>query len=437
MSNNGTFISNGGSNLDNGTVIAATSPNTVGHPRVDLQKGSFDSLIQQKGYDVWHDKAHKCPCVNVLSNHANSSCRNCGGSSWLFTNRTETRMVIQSQSIDTKYKDWSAEKAGSARVTCLNETRLTYMDRIVVRNALMTSSENVHFEKHEDGVWRGYCKFNVKAIDVAYLFTSPSRKLTPLASGDYKIMNGQWIELSPSIVETIDPNDDGVFPTISIRYEHNPEYHIIDITRQVIESYRNTQSRDLNRDKSFKFPLSAVARLAHYVLDQQNFNEEYLFDNDFITCEKKVSLNINNVNIKINSFSQMEIDDIDNEAFLGNIIFNESIGQFQGFNGDKWVPIGLQRQLQETSILASLPSEFMPNTTFANVNLDTTTSGDIDLTDWTPSGLIDGAVLQIKLVRGDNVITFTDQNGILYDHVNQIGEFITIRWDESNNRMIS
>ena len=266
----------GGSNLDNGTVITATNPTTTGYPRVDLQKGSFDALIEQKGYDVWHDKAHKCPCVNVVSDGANSACRNCGGSSWVFTNRTDTKMVIQSQSIDTTYKEWSAEKAGTARITCLNETKLTYMDRVIVRNALMTSSENVHFELHEDNVWRGYCKFNIKSIDVAYLFIRPNEKLTVLSLSDYTIVNGKWIELGHDVIDKINTNDDEVYPTISLRYEHNPEYHIIDITRQVIESYRNTQSRDLDRDKSFKFPLSAIARLVHYAIDQETFNEDYL-----------------------------------------------------------------------------------------------------------------------------------------------------------------
>lgn len=422
------------SNSDSSSPIASTPISTVGKGRVDIIKSDFDALVQQKGYDVYHDKAHKCPCRNVSDNQANGSCRNCAGVGWLFTNRTETRMVIQSQSIETKYKEWSLEKTGTARITAFNETKLTYMDRVIVRNALMVNSENLHFKLHSDGKYRSYCRFNIKAVDIAYLYISPTEKLTVLTDQDYTIKDGQWIELTDEIVATVGLIDTEVLPTVSIRYEHHPQYHIWDITRQVIESYELTKSEDLERDKSMKFPTSAIGRLADDVLDQENFNEDYLFDNSFITCDQKVTVKINNQEVSINSFTQAQINSPTFNRPIGGIIYNIDTGLYEGWNGTNVIPVGIVEQIRETSAVTSLPTSFDPNTTLAVVNMNLL--ADLDVSSYLPTGLRDGSIVQIKKVQGAGKLTYTDpSSGKFYNFVNEVGEFYNFKYVKESNRL--
>jgi len=121
-------------------IIQQTPPNTQGKTRVDLDKSDFDALVWQKGYDVYVDKAMKCPCRNTPDSQALSNCRNCGGSGWIFFNRKETRMVLQSMNANNRYQEWSEEKLGTVRITSLNKEQLTYMDRITIKNGYSISN---------------------------------------------------------------------------------------------------------------------------------------------------------------------------------------------------------------------------------------------------------------------------------------------------------
>lgn len=263
-------------NIATSNIIAQTLPDQAGKARVDLVKSDFDVIISQKGYDVYHDKCYKCPCANEPNGHAQSSCRNCGGSGYIFVNRTETKMVIQSMTLDTKFKSWSKELMGTARITAFNEQELAYMDRITVRNAEMISNEVLHFKLDISGggagILRAYCRFNIIGIDAIYLFKSPTEKLQVLTTDDFTIIDGQWIELGSEFVGLENS-------TITIRYTHHPQYHILELTRNTIESYVLKKTDNLNRDESDKFPVSAVGRLANFVLDQENYGLDYLFNN--------------------------------------------------------------------------------------------------------------------------------------------------------------
>lgn len=256
--------------LSNTSYIAATPVNTQGKARVDLVKSDFDAVVWQKGYSVFLDRAIKCPCRNVSDNQGLSSCKNCGGSGWVFINRKATRMVIQSMNKDTQFKEWSVEKLGTARITSLNEDKLAYMDRITITSAISTTSQILHFKQHEDSVYRAMSIYPIKSVIDAFIFKDPSQLLLKAEQGvDFTIVGGNWIELAP--IHNVQN------ATISLRYEHNPMYHVIDLNRDIMTTKKLEGGKDVNKN----LPISAIAKSAHYVLDEQNFNGDFLLDNSY------------------------------------------------------------------------------------------------------------------------------------------------------------
>lgn len=249
-------------------LIKTTAPNLQGKARVDLVKSDFDAIVWQKGYDVILEKAIECPCRNRPDGQALSDCRNCGGSGWVFYNPVQTRMVIQSINKDTQYKEWSKENLGTAKISALNEQQLSYMDKITILNAVQTLNETLFFKQHSDGVYRAMSTYKIIDIVDIFEFVDSQHPLKVLTENDYTIVNERWIELS-NVTEQ--------YPTISIRYTYNPIYHILDINRDVMTSKKLIAGKDINKD----FPVSAVGRVAHYILNIQNFNQEYLFDNSY------------------------------------------------------------------------------------------------------------------------------------------------------------
>jgi hypothetical protein len=257
-------------NLSGNSYIQATPVNTQGKARVDLVKSDFDAIIWQKGYDVLLDRAIKCPCRNVADNQGLSDCKNCGGSGWCFINRKATRMVLQSMNKDTQFKEWSMERLGTTRISCLNEERISYMDRITVTSATVTTSQTVHFKEHSDGVFRAAIIYPIKKLIYSFLFKGSQTPLFRAVEGtDFDIVDGNWIELKSQ------HNQD--HPTMSLRYEHNPMYHILDTNRDVMTSKKSISGKNVKNN----YPVSGIAKLAHYVLDEQSFNGDFLLDNSF------------------------------------------------------------------------------------------------------------------------------------------------------------
>lgn len=264
-------------NLSGKSFIQATPVNTEGKARVDLVKSDFDAFIWQKGYDVLLDRAIKCPCRNVSDNQGLSDCKNCGGSGWVFINRKQTRVVIQSMNKDTQFKEWSMERLGTARISSLNEERLAYMDRLTVTNATVVTSQTIHFKLHSDGIYRSPIIYPIKKVIYAFIFKGSNVPLHKAEENvDFTIKEGNWIEL--------DQQHNQENATLSIRYEHNPMYHVVDINRDVMTSKKSVGGKDFDKN----LPISGIARLAHYVLDEQNFNGDFLLNNSYQeNCDDK------------------------------------------------------------------------------------------------------------------------------------------------------
>jgi len=261
---------------DDIVVVKSTPLNRLNRGRVDLVKNDFDTAVLQKGYDVFVDKAIMCPCRNKSSSQALSSCLNCGGSGWVFINRIKTKAIIQSMNKDTKYKEWSTEHLGNAKTTFLQEQQISFMDRIVVDSGKSVHSE-VAFCRVIGGSFVTKLSYDVIQIQEIFVFQGSGVKLKTLANNQWSV-NGSIVTLQLAADSAnIHTNDTPL--TITVRYTHKPTYHIIDIPRDTISSFNKFTNND--------FPIHAVARRAHYVLDATNFDgSEYLLNNDYdISCD--------------------------------------------------------------------------------------------------------------------------------------------------------
>lgn len=257
------------SNSRNKNIIRTTESTSLGAGRVDLSKANFDKLVEDKGYDVIIDKSIKCPCRSLGNNQALSDCRNCGGSGYVYLNRYGSKMIIQSMNLNTRYREWSEEKLGKAGMTAKSEDELTFMDRITVTSGLSIHIQTVRTVKYENQL-RGRLIYPPIEIDEFFAFVGSDQRLRMLTFGTDYTLDGNIITFSS---EFFDVNDF----TVSVRYKHYPVYHIIDLPREVMESHVLSNGED----QSMKFPIHAIGRRAHYVLDEENFSGTFLLDNSY------------------------------------------------------------------------------------------------------------------------------------------------------------
>ena len=216
---------------DKKPITIQTKPSLVGKPEVNLVKDDFEALLEQKGYDVWHDRAIKCPCSSKDGGAPQSSCKNCGGSGYFYVNRTKTRIVIQSMNVDTKLKEWSEERLGTAKITARPDDRLSFMDRLTLIDSESEHSQVVFMEKQPDtNKLYGTLRYDPIEVYSIFLYKSTTEKHQLLVEGTDFTIDRNQIKLTTVEYGTINN------PTISIRYKHRAEYTVLDLPRDVMVS---------------------------------------------------------------------------------------------------------------------------------------------------------------------------------------------------------
>lgn len=260
---------------DDKPITVQSTPNLSGKANVALDVSDFEAIVGAKGVKVWHDHSIKCPCSSKEGVSPQSTCKNCGGCGWLYVNRTETRMVVQSMNVDTKLKEWSEERLGIAKITARPIDRLTFMDRITLLDSESQHSE-VIFLKEQPGVSTllyGTLRYDPIEIYSVFLYVSDSVVHTLLVEGtDYAVVRNQIRLLQINI-------GDIPTPTISVRYKHRAEYTVLDLPRDIMVS--PTKAKCTKKDLETQFPISAVARRSHYMTDRNDFENDNLLDNSF------------------------------------------------------------------------------------------------------------------------------------------------------------
>lgn len=267
-------------------ITIQTPPSTIGQPQVALRKGDFEAAIYQKGYTVHIEKAVLCPCRSrQAGNQALSTCKNCAGVGWVFINKTETRLLMHSMNMSTKYKDWTEENMGTVAVTAGESDRLSYMDRITLLDAISVSNQILH-PKKINGFLRATLAYDVKEIEEAFMFLSADEPLKRLERvTDYEVLKNKII-FSQAITDYYDTlgydeRGEKIEVTIVLKYAHSPQFHVIDLVRETI-TVLNTN--DKGKEEAQQMPINAVARRTnHFRIDESPFNEE-LFDNSYKNC---------------------------------------------------------------------------------------------------------------------------------------------------------
>lgn len=236
--------------------------------RADFNKPDFDTLVYQKGQPCIVEQALMCPCKSANTNQQ-SNCKNCGGTGWLFINPRETRMVLQGMDAVQKYVGWSEELRGMVRVSADENEQLVFMDRITDLTGISRHQE-VLFVKAVGGTKFSYAAYRMQCIEYIGLFVAVNQPLTRLVEGtDYTWSAGQDTILWLTPVAG---------SAITIRYTHRPTYHVQELKRETMQSFKMTGEGEKNQD----LPISAYARRAHYMLDKQNIAGDRLLDNSYV-----------------------------------------------------------------------------------------------------------------------------------------------------------
>lgn len=243
-----------------------------------LDQTDFFQAISNHGYDATLEKALICPCKDKANGLVDTGCKNCGGSGWFFINKKKTRVLVNHINQKTKFINWTEENVGTVNVTTSHLDRVGYMDKLTILDVDTILSQTVYARKSTTNKLFAFLAYTPTEIEFVFLFVSASQPLMALSDTDYNIVNNKII-LNDSFLSLLsgvtDPNLQ--YLNLSIRYYHEPVYHIIDINREVVKS----RTKDCGTGtKTLKpLPISSIGKKPHTLFEQPNFNGEGLFDN--------------------------------------------------------------------------------------------------------------------------------------------------------------
>lgn len=266
-------------------VTAYQTPPAAINPRVGWDVNRFETLIQTQGYDALIDRALRCPCCDKATGQAMSTCKNCGGRGWFFVDRTETRLLAQHMDSKKRYDEWSQVNRGTASITTRGIDKLGFMDRIILTQLEEWFSETLHPVLF-DGQLIAYPIYEPLEITNMFLFASDAAPLVPLSADMYSVV-GNKIVFSENVVnlvdlESLDIKDVNEIPLhITIRYSHYPVYHVIDMNRELMRVREGKLCGQGYDEYLRQMPINVLARKAHYIFDNQKWDEVY-YDNTVI-----------------------------------------------------------------------------------------------------------------------------------------------------------
>lgn len=238
-----------------------------GIPRTDFLTPDFSALVEQKGVDVIWERAIPCPCSKRQAHM--SVCKNCRGTGWVFINPTLIKAVVSSINRDTKYKEWSIELLGTVSITVRPEHHLNYMDKFTIQNSSAIQSEVLEVKFSNNKLYVNTI-YPVTSIVEIFKYQGPSLPLK-LIQQDIDINEDHFITFVAG--KELKEGD-----YITVTYKHNIVYNVLDLPHDV----RNTYIlNNLSREELLRFPISAIARRAHNIIDSLNFDGDNVFDNSY------------------------------------------------------------------------------------------------------------------------------------------------------------
>lgn len=256
---------------------AYQTPPAVFENRIGWRVNDFEELIQSQGYDAFIDRALRCPCVDISTGQALSTCRNCLGRGWFFVDRTETRLIAQHMDSKKRYENWSEVNRGTASITTKGIDKLGFMDKIILTQLEEFYSEIIR-PIYFQGEILAYPVYEPLEITDMFLFSSDNEKLINITADEYVVDENKIVfdlniqdKISMANMNITDKTEIPI--SISIRYSHFPVYHVIDMNRELMK-VRENKSCSYNDETLRQMPINVLARKAHYLFDAQKFGEE-------------------------------------------------------------------------------------------------------------------------------------------------------------------
>ena len=244
------------------------TPQDINVPRVDFNQNNFDSLLKTKGRRIIWEKAIICPCREISTGSALSTCQNCGSTGWVFINPKDIKILIHSLGIKNDFSNWSEEARGTINCSSPNENDITTMDKLIVVDAISYFDESlkIHSQDDENFVFLSY---EPKEIQFCALFESDTLPLRRLILGtDYTIFKNKLIVSNTYSITDL---------KVSIRYSHSPVYHVLEMQRESMETFANQNGGEV----LLNMPFSFLAKRAHYLINYQNQSSNVLLNNSF------------------------------------------------------------------------------------------------------------------------------------------------------------
>lgn len=243
------FIRTGGVSVG-GVRIGSGADGAFDGGSVDFDRGAFDELLKQKGYDVIWEKAAICPDRprdSVRPGGHNMNCRICEGNGFVFFDSCPTQMLIQSARYNENFTAVGEWSTSPVMVTARPGHHLSYWDRISLNKGFGRFADLVTRQPSGDDFpkYKPLCVEYISWVDrTGQLQVFPNNSVVISSSGTLS-----WLGARP---------DSGSFYSIS--YTYRPRFIVLDLIHQFRDS--PVAGRQLD------FPVNVVAKADFLVRDE-------------------------------------------------------------------------------------------------------------------------------------------------------------------------
>jgi len=212
--------------------------------------------------------------VKVLKLNALSTCKNCGGTGWVFVNKRNSRLVLQGVGVKTVEEIWTQIASGMVTISYPPEEDFAYMDRITRLNQTAIFSEVIDFDTYLDANF-GFVTYQPIKIDYIALYQSDELGFMQLTSDQYTVVNNKITLLIDDL-----PDFDKIETplTATIRYSHHPTFNVIEISREPIDNFKWSAKGEMLQE----LPGKAIARRTHNIEDLVKLRQGKLNNNDYV-----------------------------------------------------------------------------------------------------------------------------------------------------------
>lgn len=249
-------------------------------PQQGLNQSDFNTAISDNGYGITIEKAMRCPCTDHITGSGQSNCLNCGGIGLFFINKKKTIGLVQHISSLRGKDNWSETDKGTIQLTTSNQDTVAFMDRVMLIDLVTSFSQTIRcYFSSSLNKYVGFFIYNPIEVEFAFALESTNQPLLPLVLGtDYHTLENKIIIDNTDLEVMGGGLNEDEYVNISVRYFHNPTYHIDSVDREIVKSKTN----QCGIRESKELPIKSIAKKAHFVIDQPNIAGDSLFDNSTI-----------------------------------------------------------------------------------------------------------------------------------------------------------